>query len=165
MATKVWIASQWLGGGSADQHAINQNAKILESVEVSLSSLQATVARQAQEILRLQAMIAGLVDVLQFKVPFDADELDRAANDAWNQLAPPAAAPAAPTDPYRNQPTSDTTTEDVAAAKALLRVAEEHHFAKRFADARVTYQEVIDRFGNTKQASVARQQIENLRGS
>jgi len=54
--------------------------------------------------------------------------------------------------------------EDIDAAKKLHRVAEDHHFSKRFADARAVYKEIIDRYGTTKQASVARQQLDNLRG-
>jgi hypothetical protein len=106
--------------------------------------------------------------VVQSKVPFEDAELERAVNDAWAQLAPPSPAPPEPasTDPYRTMPAaSEPTPEDITAAKALLRVAENHHFAKRFADARTAYQEIVDRYGTTKPATIARQQIENLRGS
>jgi TolA-binding protein len=171
MAARLGIFSQMMWGEWADRDAINKNADALESVEAGVSSLQKSVARQAQEILRLRAMIEGLVELLQNKVPFDDAELELAVSDAWARLSPPPPAPRkaqepASTDPYRDAvPAGEPTADEIAAAKALLRVAEEHHFSKRFADARTTYQQIVDRHGNTKQAIIARQQIENLRGS
>lgn len=168
MAQKLGFFSQWMFGEWADRDAINKNANALESVEVNVSKLQATIARQAQEILRLRAMIMGVVEVLNAKVPFEDAELERAVNAAWAQLAPSPSSPQqGATDPYRNLSSSaiDPTPEDIAAAKALLRVAENHHFGKRFTDARTVYQEIVDRYGSTKQAATARQQLDNLRGS
>jgi hypothetical protein len=54
--------------------------------------------------------------------------------------------------------------EDVAAARALLRKAEDLHFNKRFQEAREIYQQIVDKHADTKPAAVARQQLENLRG-
>ncbi len=163
MAKRVrWWAGEWF-----EKSAINRNAEELEHVEANVGELQKTVARQAREIVQLRATILGVVEVLHGKIAFDDTELESAVNEALGRLAPPPPAPkAAPTDPYRGlAPASDASAEDVAAAKALLRAAEDHHFAKRFAEARAAYQEIVDKYGGTKQAAVARQQIENLRGS
>jgi hypothetical protein len=169
MASKLGIFSQMMFGEWADRSAINRNAEMLESVEASVSSLQTTVARQAQEILRLRAMVLGVIEVVQSKLPIDDAELERAVKDAWAELAPPPP-PSTPqsvsTDPYRSLGgSSEPTPEDVAAAKTLLRAAEKLHYAERFAEARTAYQEIVDRYGNTKQAATARQQIHNLRSS
>ena len=172
MAHRLGFFRQWLGGEWADRTIINRNADVLESVEVSVATLQATVAQQADEILRLRAMIMGLADVLNAKLPFAEAELDSAVNAAWQELAPKpqprlGASPSQATsgDPYRSMPTGEPSAEDIAAAKALLRVAEEHHFGKRFAEARATYREIVERYGETKPAAVARQQLVNLRGA
>lgn len=37
-------------------------------------------------------------------------------------------------------------------------------FSERFQEARVIYQQIVDEHGGTKQAAIARQQLENLRG-
>jgi hypothetical protein len=71
--------------------------------------------------------------------------------------------PVPSTDPYRGIPTTDPRDEDVAAAKALLAVAQDHHFSRRFQEARAVYQQIVDSHGDTKQAATARQQLENLR--
>lgn len=60
---------------------------------------------------------------------------------------------------------TEPTPETVTAAKALICIAEQHHFSKRFADARATYAQIVEKYGNTKQAIVAKQQLENLRGA
>jgi TolA-binding protein len=167
MAQKLGFFSQWMFGDWAERDAINKNADTLETIEAKVSDLRSTVARQAQEITRLRAMVMGLVGVLQTKISLDDAELESAVNAAWAQLVPPPRAPQpqAPSDPYRNLPSAgEPTPEDIEAAKRLLRVAEDHHFSKRFADARAVYQEIVDRYDTTKQASVARQQLDNLRG-
>jgi len=46
----------------------------------------------------------------------------------------------------------------------LMKVAEGHHFSKQFAEARSVYEEVVAKYGNTKQAASARQQLQNLKG-
>ena len=168
MARKLGFFTQWIGGEWADRAVINRNAEALETVETSVSDLQKTIARQSREILELRATVLGMIELFQAKVPFDDSELELAVKDAWNQIAPPAPATPQPaaTDPYRGlAPSTEATAEEIAAAKALLRAAEDHHFAKRFAEARAAYQEIVDKHGHTKQAAVARQQIANLRGS
>lgn len=52
---------------------------------------------------------------------------------------------------------------DDAEAKALLAAAQQHHFAKRFADARRDYAQLVVSFPASKQAEVARQQLDNLK--
>jgi hypothetical protein len=52
-----------------------------------------------------------------------------------------------------------------AEAGTLLASAQELHFAKRFAEARVAYQDLVSRFPDSAQATVARQQVANLKGS
>lgn len=164
MAEKLGIFSQWMWGEWADRNAINKNADVLESVETNVSALQSTVARQSEEILRLRAMIMGVVEVLHAKAPFDDDELEAAVNAAWTGLTKPTASLQVATDPYRGLPgVTEPTPEAVTAAKALISVAEQHHFSKQFADARATYAEIVEKYGNTKQAIVAKQQLENLR--
>ncbi|MBL0219789.1 MAG: hypothetical protein IPQ07_38740 [Myxococcales bacterium] len=165
MAEKLGFFSQWLGGSWAERNTINANADALESVESRVKDLQATADRQAKEIVQLRATIMGLAEVLQAKVQFDDSELEREVNAALKELTPqPEARKPSATDPYRDLPAGDPTPEDIDAAKKLMRLAEDHHFSKRFADARSTYQEVVDKYGGTKQAVAARQQLENLRG-
>jgi hypothetical protein len=169
MAQKLGFFDQWFRGEWADRDAINANAEALESVEAHVSDLKAMVKRQSEEILRLRAMILGLVNVMQTVAPFSDGELERAVNEAWTALQPPPPPPklkANPnqTDPYRGLPAAgDPAHEDIESAKKLLKLAEEHHFAKRFAEARAVYEEIVSRYGNTKQAGVARQQLVNLR--
>jgi hypothetical protein len=108
MAQKLGVFSQWMFGEWADRDAINRNAEELDYVEGTLSSLHAIVQRQGQEILRMRAMIMGVVEVLHAKAPFDDAELERAVQAAWRQLtAPPAPAPPM-TDPYRGTPVAAT---------------------------------------------------------
>jgi Short C-terminal domain len=61
-------------------------------------------------------------------------------------------------------PTAETPADD-AEAKALLAIAQEHHFAKEFADAKREYQALVSRFPESKQAATARQQLINLRST
>jgi cell division septum initiation protein DivIVA len=126
--------------------AINANAEALESVELSVSRLQEIVERQQKEIVQLRAMIMGLADVLDSKVPFDDAELECAVRTAMERLVPPPPKP-----------------EDAAAtANALLKVAQDHHQAKRFDEAREAYRELARRYPGTTQAAVALQQLGNL---
>ncbi len=165
MAQKLGFFSQWLGGDWAERNTINANADALESVESKMTDLQATADRQAKEIIQLRATIMGLAEVLQAKVQFDDLELEREVNAALEKLAPQPKAPKqGPTDPYRGLPAGDATPEEIDAAKKLMRIAEDHHFSKRFADARDVYKEVVEKYGGTKQAVAARQQLQNLRG-
>jgi len=48
-------------------------------------------------------------------------------------------------------------------ADALVKRAQDHHFAKRFSEAIELYEEVVTRFPESKQAARARAQIKNLR--
>lgn len=165
MAEKLGILNQVLFGNLAERATINKNAESLSIVEANLGELRESVQRQAQEILRLRAMIMGIVEVLQEKALLDNAELERAVDAAWTKLVPLAPAEPQPaTDPYRNQPVEPSAAE-TDAAKALLASAQRHHFSRRFADARVIYQQIVDQYGNTKQAAVARQQLENLRNA
>lgn len=163
MAEKLGFWNQWLFGDLAERGAINRNAEDLSVVEADVSKLRTVVQRQAQEILQLRAMMLGLIETLQEKVALDEKDLERAVNRAWESLqpAPPQPKPAQ-TDPYRGTP-GEPTEVDVAAAKALLSSAQNHHFSKRFDDARAIYQQVVDKYGDTKQAVIARQQLENLK--
>lgn len=162
MAEKLGLFNQWLFGDWAERAAINRNAEDLSVVEADLTKLRAVVQRQAQEILQLRAMMMGLSEVLHEKAALDPKELERAVNAAWSTLTAPPPEPPKMTDPYRGTP-AEPTAADVDAAKALLVSAQEHHFNKRFDDARTVYQQIIERYGDTKQASTARQQLQNLR--
>ncbi len=165
MAEKLGFFSQWLGGNWAERNTINANADALESVEGKVRDLQATADRQAKEIVQLRATLIGLAEVVQAKVQFDDSDLERAVNAALEKLTPQPKAPIlGATDPYRGLPAHDPTPEDIDAAKKLMRVAEGHHFSKQFAEARRLYEEVVAKYGDTKQAVAARQQIQNLRG-
>lgn len=166
MAEKLGFFSQWLGGNWAERNTINANADALESVEAEVRKLQATADRQAKEIIQLRATLIGLAEVLQAKVQFDDADLQRAVNTALENLAPQPKPPKpGATDPYRGLPADDPTPEQIDAAKKLMRVAEEHHFAKRFSEARSVYEEVVAKYQGTKQAVAARQQLQNLRGA
>jgi hypothetical protein len=149
-----------------EQEAIDHNAEELTAVEGNLAELQRTVARQAQDILRLRAMLAGLVEVLHDQVKLDPGAVELATNAALERLSPPKKkqrrSPLSG-DPYREASGEGPMPEDIAEAKKILHVAEEHHFAKRFGEAREAYQEVVEEYGDTKEAAVARQQIENLK--
>jgi hypothetical protein len=166
MAQKLGFFRQMLGGDHAERHAINANADALESIESRVDVLHETVFQQQKEILQLRATLMGLAELLQSKVPYEDAELESRVRTAWDELAPPKAARKAAVDPYRDTPvTGDPTPAETDAAKQLLKVAEGHHFAKRFAEAKVAYQEVITKYASTKQASTARQQLDNLRSS
>lgn len=106
MAQKLGKPSWW-SGQIYERAVIDRNAQDLAEVEVTVGALQAVVQRQEQEILRLRAMLIGLVEVLHTRTPFYDGELDRAAEAAWTLLTGPAAplpSPAASTDPYRGLP-------------------------------------------------------------
>jgi hypothetical protein len=165
MADKLGIFDQMLFGKWADRAAINRNAEELSNVEAGMDEMRKLVQRQGQEILRLRAMLMGVVEVLHAKAPFDDAELEHAVEAAWTKLSPPPPAPpTSPTagDPYRGA-AGDPAAGDVDAAKALLVSAQSHHFSQRFAEAKAVYQQIVERYGNTKQAATARQQLENLR--
>ena len=48
-------------------------------------------------------------------------------------------------------------------AKALLKIAQDHHFAKNFDGAKNRYKEIVARYPATKSADAARRQLENLK--
>ncbi len=173
MAEKLGLFAQWLGGDLAERKIINANAEALTSVENQLAALHATVERQATEIVELRATIMGLSELLRAKVNFEAEDLEREVSAAMSLLRPPPPAPplqplpppspehvAFSTDPYRGLPLEPV---DLEAIKRLMRSAEDHQFAKRFAEARAVYQQVVDGYPGTKQANAARAQLENLR--
>jgi hypothetical protein len=164
MAEKLGFLNQLMFGNWAERGAINRNAEDLSAVEANIESLQKVVQRQAQEILQLRAMFMGVVEVLQHKTLVDDAELEQAVKAAYTSLAPPPK-PLPATDPYRNSPTADASPEDVAAAKALLATAQDHHFSRRFAEARAVYLQIVEKYGDTKQAVTARQQLENLKSA
>lgn len=164
MAQKLGFFSQWMWGNWAERDVINKNADALESVDAKVTALQSTIARQTQEIIQLRAMVTGLANVLQTKVALDDSELEAAVTAAWQQLNPPPPAPPVPSDPYRGMPGEvEPTPEEIEAAKKLFREAQDHHFAKRFDEASAIYKDIVDRYGATKQAASARQQLANLR--
>jgi hypothetical protein len=165
MAEKLGLLNQWLFGDWAERAAINRNAETLSTVESSLGDLREVVASQANEILQLRTMIMGIVGTLHAKGVVDAVELEEAVQAAWAQLSPPPPEPKqASTDPYRGMP-REPSAEQIEAAQALLAQAQKHHFSKQFQQARAIYSEIVERYGDTKQATVARQQIENLRNA
>jgi TolA-binding protein len=59
----------------------------------------------------------------------------------------------------------EPSAEEIEAAQTLLAQAQKHHFSKQFQEARAIYKQIVERYGDTKQATVARQQIENLRNA
>lgn len=166
MAEKLGILNQLLFGDWSERATINHNAEELTNVAATVIELQQVVQRQSDEIDRLRAMFMGVVDVLQDKAGIDPKHLEEAVQAAWSILRPPPPPPMvlgpALGDPYRGTP-SDASTADVDAAKSLLRSAQDHHFSKRFAEARKVYEEVIERYGHTTQALTAREQVKNLR--
>ncbi|MGE0870379.1 MAG: tol-pal system YbgF family protein [Kofleriaceae bacterium] len=163
MAQRLGFLSQWAFGQWADREAINRNADDLATVEADVGTLKTIVQKQAEEILQLRAMLMGLVEVIQEKVAFHDAELEGAVRSAWTELTAPPPAPATSDHPYRGTTANEPSPEEVAAAKALLATAQDHHFSKRFQDARAIYQQIIDRHPDTKQATMARQQLVNLR--
>ncbi|HEY3803944.1 MAG TPA: hypothetical protein VGL61_15115 [Kofleriaceae bacterium] len=84
-----------------DYYAINQNAAELDQAAHNVESLAKvavrqgqTIAQQQQELLHLRAVVTGLIDALHSKGAFDDDELERAVDQAFGELVPPAPATA-----------------------------------------------------------------------
>jgi len=154
-------------GNWAERDTINRNAETLSTVEANVDDLRTLVERQAKEIMQLRAMFMGLIDVLHEKAAVDDALLESAIKAAWVKLSPPPAEAKASGGPYRDTPSGDATdaptAAEVAEAKALLKQAQDHHFSRQFQEARAIYQQVIERYGNTKQAATARQQLDNLK--
>lgn len=163
MARKLGWLDMMFGGDYSEHAAINSNAENLEVVEADLGKLQTIVHKQAQEIMQLRAMVLGLVEVIQERVPFTDGDLEGAMKRAWLELNPPPPEPKAAEHPYRGAAQIEPTPDEIAAAKALLNTAQDHHFSKRFDDARAIYQQIVEQHGNTKQAATARAQLDNLR--
>lgn len=165
MAEKLGLMNQWLFGNWAERATINRNAEALSSVEANLGDLRNIVERQAKEILQLRTMFVALVDVLHERAVVDEAEIERAVQEAWAKVSPPPPEPKpASTDPYRGTP-GEPSAAETEAAKALLATAQKHHFSRQFQEARAIYQQIVEQYGDTKQASVARQQLENLRNA
>lgn len=164
MAKRLGLFQMWLGGDYAERATINANAEALDGVEQVIREQQMQIDKQAKEIMELRATVMALAEVLQRKVPYDDGELEQEVKVAYAELMPPPPAEAPHTDrragdPYRGLP---APLEDSAEAKQLLAEAQEYHFMKQFSAARKIYQDIVDRFGETKQAVAARQQIANL---
>lgn len=165
MAKRLGLLDQWLFGNWAERETINRNAETLSTVEANLGDLRSVVERQAREILQLRAMFMGLVEALHEKAAVDDGELERAVQAAWIKLSPPPPeAKPASTDPYRGMP-GEPSAEDIEAAKALLATAQKYHFSRQFQEARAIYEQIVEQHGDTKQAMVARQQLQNLRNA
>jgi hypothetical protein len=92
--SQIGLFDQWWGGAWADRNAINQNANELAALEGNTQMLQDLVRRQAQDILRMRAMFAGLVQVLEAKNLVAESELQAAIQATWEQLDPAAHAAA-----------------------------------------------------------------------
>jgi TolA-binding protein len=165
MAQKLGFLDQLLWGDHADRAAINRNAAELDNVSATVADLRKLVHIQSNEILQLRGILNGLVEVLQQKVSFTDAELEGAVRTALDKLAPPPPPPTKGYDPYRNlpQPEIEASPEEIAAANALHKKAQDHHFSKRFKEAREVYQEIVDKYGHTGTATHARQQLENLK--
>lgn len=165
MAEKQGILGQLVFGDWSQRATINRNAEELTNVSASVVELHRVVQQQSEEITRLRAMVMGLVEVLQQRAGIDTQHVEEAIQAAWEKLHPPPPPPPSSTvgDPYRG--TTEPSPEDVQAAKALLKTAQDHHYSRRFADARAVYQDVVERYGTTKQAATAREQLVNLRNS
>jgi hypothetical protein len=164
MAQKLGALTQWLLGDWAERGAINRNADELSLVEADLSTLRSVVQQQAREILRLRVTCIAIIEVLHQKAAFDDAELGLAMQGALSELTTPPMH-ARPVTPYRGAVPSEPSPADVDAAKALLAAAQDHHFNKRFAEARAIYQQIVDQHGDTKQGRIAREQLENLRNA
>lgn len=164
---KVGTLGQLFGGDNAQNSVINQNADRLDHALDELAELREVVKRQASEIVQLRAMFTGVVSLLHENGTFSEADLDRSVKAALAELSPPPASPQKGGDPYRGIPHDgdepSASDSDIEAAKGLLVHAQDHHFSKRFDEARAIYQQIVETYGHTKQAATARQQLENLR--
>lgn len=170
MADKLGLLNQWMFGNWAERDTINRNAETLSNVETTVADLRKLVERQAKEITQLRAMFMGMVEVLHGRGQLDEAELESAVKAAWTKLSPPPAeSKPSQSGPYRDTPSSapadEPTNNEIAEAKALMKQAQDHQFNRQFEEARAIYQQVFERYGNTKQAVVARQQLDNLRNA
>jgi hypothetical protein len=87
----TWF-DQWFAGGYADRQAINQNADELATVEGQTQMIGRVVQSHADDILRMRAMFAGLVKVLEARGLVVEDELQAAIGTMWMQMNPHAQA-------------------------------------------------------------------------
>lgn len=170
MAEKLGLFSQLLFGDWSERATINRNADELSAVGAGVDELRRVARRQSDEIMKLRAMFMGIVDVLEQKAGVQHAELEEAVERAWAKLNPPAAPAAQPRqpeitgDPYRGTP-GEPSAAEVDAAKALLATAQDHHFSRRFLEARAVYQQIVEQYAGTKQAATARDQLKNLRNA
>jgi hypothetical protein len=162
VAEKLGLFNQLLFGNLAERATINRNAEELSQVGDNIAALRKVAERQAEEILQLRAMVMGMVEVLQQKSVIDRVQLEDAMEAAWSKLKPPPPQPPPSGDPYRGT-AGDASAEEVVAAKALLAAAQDHHFSRRFPEARAVYQQIVEQYGSTKQAATAREQLKNLK--
>lgn len=162
MAEKLGLFNQLLFGNLAERATINRNAEELSLVGADISALRKVAEQQAEEILQLRAMVMGIVEVLQQKSVIDRVQLEDAMEAAWAKLKPPPPQVPPSGEPYRGT-SGEASPDVVAAAKALLATAQDHHFSRRFPEARAIYQQIVEQYGATKQAATAREQLKNLK--
>ncbi len=148
--------------GNSERSAIQSNARVLDRAVKRVTELESKVARQADEILELRAMVLGLGALLKRRLDYQAGDLEQEVKIAYDQLMPPAPVLSMATDPYRGVPLDERVDED--EAKRLMKQAQDHHFSKEFTEARTIYQDIVARFPGSKQAVTADQQIKNLQG-
>lgn len=109
----------------------------------------------------LLAILLGAVMLLAAMIAGEVKRLGERVRQLEQREPPRHTEPAFPFVAAR--PAIPEAQRDSEAAKALLRTAQDHHFAKQFAEARQRYTDLVTQFPDTKQATVARQQLENLR--
>lgn len=148
--------------GNSERSAIQSNARVLDRVEKRVTELESKLVQQADEIVELRSMVLGLGALLKRRLDYQAGDLEQEVKIAYEQLMPPAPVMAMATDPYRGLPLDERV--DDSEAKRLIAQAQDHHFSKEFAEARVIYQDIVERFPGSKQAVTADQQIKNLKG-
>lgn len=161
MSDDIDFLEAW--GDTDRSNAIRTNARALARTQERVAALEKQVADYKEDILHLRAQLNGLGALLQRKLDYQRGELDQEVKLAFDELAPPVVVAAA-TDPYRGIPGEPGAAASSDDAKELIRMAGDHHFEKRFAEARVIYQRIVDEFPGSKQAIVARQQLANLKG-
>lgn len=155
----------WL---SNERGAIQVNARVLDDVRKRVIELESLTRKQDDELVHLRATVIGLTALIQRKLDLQRGEIDQEVKIAYDELVPPPVVKPS-SDPYRGLPEearklSMAQRDDNPEAKQLMKQAQDLHFSKQFADARVIYQEIVERFPSSKQALVAAQQIENLEG-
>jgi hypothetical protein len=133
---------------------------LLGTVYAVVTTLEMKDGTRAPGIIAMLALAAittlaiGLYGVLG-QVEDLRNELD-ALRAPRSTPEPKDAAPAA------EDPAARATAEADREAAALMKTAEDRHFAKDWPAALEVYRDVVARFGDTKYAAKAKQQIANL---